>query len=96
MSRPRDPWLALSRDASRLAADAGVVVGLRLRRLAGGGPTAQREAQRMVTEKATALVEAQLEVVRSVLAGQPAHAPQRALAVYRKGVSANRRRLARS
>jgi hypothetical protein len=60
-----------------------------------GGEAAQREATLMVTEKAQAIVDAQLVLAESVLAGQPHLGPGRAVALYRKRVQANQRRLGR-
>ena len=89
----RNPWLTLGWEASRLGMEACTVVGLRLGKLAGGGAAAQLEAQRMVSEKATAFVEAQLEFARSMALGKGKRAPRRVLASYRKRVRANQRRL---
>jgi hypothetical protein len=44
-------WSRLMFDASRLWADAGMVVALRSWRMMAGGPAAQREFERMVGEK---------------------------------------------
>ena len=48
-------WFALSSQAALLGFEAQAVMGLRLARLAGGGPTARAEASRMYTEKVQAL-----------------------------------------
>jgi hypothetical protein len=93
MKRRRHSWLTFGWDASRLGMEAFTVVGLRMGKLATGGAAAQLEAQRMVSEKATAFVEAQLELARSIALGQGNKAPRRVLAGYRKRVRANQRRL---
>ena len=49
--------------------DANVVVAMRLMRLAAGGALAQREAQRMVAEKITAIAEAQAAAVAKMIMG---------------------------
>ena len=84
MAKRCDPWLTFGWDASRLGMEAFTVVGLRLGKLAGGGAAAQLEAQRMMSEKATAFFEAQLEFARSMALGQGNDAPRRVLAGYRK------------
>ncbi len=89
----RNPWLNLGWEASRLGMEACTVVGLRMGKLSGGGAVAQMEAQRMVSEKATAFFEAQLEFARSMALGKGRRAPRRVLASYRKRVRANQRRL---
>jgi hypothetical protein len=79
-------WMKLALDTSMLALEAQQVIGLRLMKLALGGPMATREANRMVAEKVIALGESAAKVAtgsttRSVVKG------------YRKKVRANRRRL---
>jgi len=94
MTRPNSPadWSRLMFDASRLWADAGMVVALRSWRMMAGGPAATREIERMVSEK----VEAGFELA-GVLAGgrvkTPEGAARQALGVYGKRVRGNRKRL---
>ena len=72
------------------------VVAMRLMRLTVGGALAQREAQRMVTEKVTAIAEAQAAAVtKMIMGGGMAAATKFASAVYRRKVQANQRRLTR-
>lgn len=86
------PWF----DVARLGFEAQYVVALRLTRLAAGGAIATREANRMVTEKAAALMNAQLAAATALAAGGgPERAAERAFATYRKAVRKNRRRLTR-
>lgn len=89
----------LWKDYFRAAQDgweASTVMGMRFMRLAGGGAVAQREAQRMVTEKVTATVEAQAAAATAMMSGRGMDAAAKsASAVYRRKVKANRRRLAR-
>ena len=78
--------LRLAEDTVMLALEAQVVIGMRLGQLWFGGPAAWIEAQRMVTEKASAFAEA-----ATVLAtGGSAH---EVLKGYREHVQANVRRL---
>ena len=88
-------WHAYVR-AAQVGWDANVVVAMRLMRLAVGGALAQREAQRMVAEKVTAIAEAQAAAItKMIMGGGMAVATKSASAVYRRKVRANRRRLTR-
>ena len=86
-------WSRLMVDASRLWADAGMVVALRSWRMMAGGPgAAEREVERMVSEK----VEAGFELAGALAGGRvtsPEAATRKALGVYGKRVRANRKRL---
>jgi len=85
-------WNSLMFDASRLWADAGMVVALRSWRMLGGGPSAARELERMVSEK----VEAGFELAGAFAGGRvnsPEAAARETLGVYGKRVRRNRRRL---
>jgi hypothetical protein len=81
-------WMDFAFDSARLFAEAQEVMGLRLMKLAGGGPHAEREAVRMVAEKGFAFADAasSLAVGASV---------DRVMRRYRSIVRANRRRLSR-
>lgn len=88
-----NPWLDLSFKAFQLGRS---VIALRMMRLASGGRRSQTEASRMVSEKAAAAVEAQIQVAAGILTGQKDHViAGKALKVIRKRVRANRRRLSR-
>ena len=79
-------------DVSRLWADAGMVVAFRSWRMMAGGPAADREVRRMVSEK----VEAGTELAGALAGGRvrsPEAAARKALTVYGKHVRGNRRRL---
>jgi hypothetical protein len=94
------PWLALSAQAALIGWEAQRVIALRLIRIAGGGARGRAEAQRMMTEKLAAAVEAQAAVAAGAIAGGSMRgagprAAKRALGVYGKRVRANRRRLSR-
>ena len=85
-------WSRLMFDASRLWADAGMVVALRSWRMMAGGPAAQREFEQMIGEK----VEAGYELAGALAGGRvksPHAAARRALTIYGKHVRGNRRRL---
>ena len=97
MARTRNPSLSFAFDFARLGAEAWMVVGLRLAKLAAGGPAAALEAQRMVAEKSAAALEAQFAAGMALATGASHHvAGSKALAGYRRRVRANRRRLTRT
>jgi len=95
MAAYRNPWLSLSMDAVRLGVEAQSVIGLRMVKAAWGGPAARDEAYLMIAEKAQAAVDAQFLLARSVIAGQGHLGPARAMALYRRRVQANQRRLSK-
>ena len=74
-------WMMLGLECNR-------VIGLRIAKLMRGGKAAQREAQRMVSEKLFAAAKAGT----SLMAGAPA---DKIVAQYRKKVAANAKRLSR-
>lgn len=91
-----NPWLALSSQAALLGLEAQRVMALRLMRMAVGGARGQAEAQRMVTEKMAAFVEAQAAVVAGAIEGNGVgRLGKKALGPYKKRVRSNARRLAR-
>ena len=80
---------------TRLALDAQQVIALRLAKLAAGGPKAQREATRMVSEKIKALADSQRLVVSAVARGKGGKTAQQVIGLYQRRVSANKRRLSK-
>jgi hypothetical protein len=93
MKTRRNPWFTLSRDAMMLGLEAQSVIGLRMMKAAMGGEAAQLEATLMVAEKAKAVVDVQMMLAKCALAGEAHLGPSRALALYRRRVQANQRRL---
>ena len=81
-------WFGLTLDAVLLDFETQRVIGLRLAKIAPGGPAAQVEAHRMVMEKTTALAEAATTLATG---GSPRTVVRR----YRTHVKANERRLSR-
>ena len=85
-------WSRLMLDASRLWADAGMVVALRSWRMMVGGPAAVRELELMLSEK----TEAGFELTGAFADGRvrsPEAATRKALSVYGSHVRGNRKRL---
>ncbi|HEY5290346.1 MAG TPA: hypothetical protein VIJ59_09950 [Caulobacteraceae bacterium] len=95
MTAHRNPWLSLAGDSIRLGLEAQNVIGLRLIKAAWGDADSADEAMRMVMEKNQAAWDASCVVARSVIAGEGHLAPARALALYRRRIRANQRRLTR-
>jgi hypothetical protein len=85
---PRN-WMRLPHDAVMLGLEAQRVIGLRLIKLSSGGPAAQAEALRMVSEKTAALAEARLTLAGGGSAGS-------VIRRYRTHVRSNKRRLLKS
>jgi hypothetical protein len=92
-----NPWFALSFQAARLGWEAQSVMALRLIRLAGGGASGRSEARLMVTEKMTALAEAQTAATTvAIKDGNGREVAKKVLNVYKKRVRGNKRRLSRA
>lgn len=79
-------YIELTLQTMLLGVESQAVIGLRLRKLAGGGPAALVEAQGMVTEKLAALSEAAMTLATG-------GSVQTVIASYRHEVRANERRL---
>ena len=69
------------------------VIGLRLLKLAAGGPEAEREAARMVEEKLEAALQLQASAAAALASGRGRAAPAAAVATLRRKMQANPRRL---
>ncbi len=96
MTRRRaNPWMDLGIDMAKLGVESSSVIGLRMMQAAFGSADAQKEAVLMVSEKAQAAWDAQFLFARSLLAGEGRLAPSRTVALYRRRVQANHRRLTR-
>ncbi len=86
-------WLNISMDAWALAAESNIVIAMRVGQMAFGGPTAAREAQRMVTEKVEANMALGLDLMTGKFGMQPEAIISGSIAHYSKSVVANRQRL---
>lgn len=88
-------WPELMVEGWLLGVEMSAVIWMRSLRMMTGGALAQREAQRMVTEKMTA----GMTLLPAIMAGgvnqSAEQATSRAIAHYRAPVRANRRRLNR-
>ncbi|RYD81734.1 MAG: hypothetical protein EOP61_42675 [Sphingomonadales bacterium] len=79
-------------DAWALGMESSAVMGLRIARIAMGGPAAGEEAQRMVAEKMQSALELQSALVTGRLGATPLAATRKTLRHYRRKVKANRQR----
>ncbi|WP_413989976.1 hypothetical protein ACMDCR_29275 [Labrys okinawensis] len=89
------PWLDNYNSIIKLNVEAQEVVSLRVMKLAYGGRRSEIETQRMISEKLAALAVAQIGMLKDIATGQGLLAPGRAITVFQRQVSANRRRLSR-
>ena len=78
-----------------LGAEMSMVIWLRSLRMMSGGKLAEREAQRMVSEKVTAAMTLWPAIMAGGMDQSAEDATGRALAHYGKPVRANRKRLSR-
>lgn len=88
-----NPWLRLNLSMMQLGAEASGVMALRMMKLAAGGPAASAEAERMVSEKILTAAEVGSRAWTGAWTGSAHLTPQRTVALYRRKVRANRRRL---
>ena len=86
-------WLDISMDAWVLAAESNMVIAMRMGSLAVGGPTAAREAERMVSEKVAANIALGFDLMTGKLGSSPEAIMSGSIAHYSKSVVANRKRL---
>jgi len=90
-------WFTLSMQMMKLGMESQMIILQRLSRLQAGGPMAQREAARMVTEKITAAATEAFAAGLALASGKsPLSAAESTVKSYRRKVTANRRRLGRS
>lgn len=87
-------WLAIGVDAWHLTVEATWVIGMRLARLTQGGSRAEREARLMVTEKVASGMELAIAIAVGRMGSTPEAITSGTIAHYRRGVRANRDRLA--
>lgn len=92
MKRPSPSWFQLSWNMMQLGVEAQSVIALRTLKMAAGGTAANEEISLMVSEKVQAAMDAQFEMTKAAMAGR-ADGPAKAVALYRRRVRANRKRL---
>lgn len=96
MARSRNPWVRVGLDLWMLGAESASVIALRGMKLMAGGPGAEAEARRMVTEKVVAAQALQAMAVSGALGFAAPQAADRSIKHYRRVVRANRRRLTKT
>ncbi|MXO66979.1 hypothetical protein [Altericroceibacterium endophyticum] len=89
-------WPDLAFDSWMLAGEMGAVIWLRSLRMMNGGKLAEREAKQMVSEKISAAFSFWPDVMAGGMDQSPENAAGRAMAHYKRPVSANYRRLSRN
>jgi hypothetical protein len=93
MKRRSRSLFALSTSAFQLGLEAQQVIGLRMMKAAMGGADAQTEATRMISEKTEAALQVHTLAMTGLMTGAAHLTLARTLALYRRKVQANRRRL---
>jgi hypothetical protein len=80
-------------DTISMSFTANTVIAMRLTKIAFGAVDPNRESSLMVAEKIDAAAEASFAAARAIVAGEGHHAAGRAVAVYKRRVERNLRRL---
>ncbi|AJP74595.1 hypothetical protein [Sphingomonas hengshuiensis] len=90
---PYAGWARAGWDAWALGVEASAVIGLRVAKMAAGGPGVGSEAYLMVSEKMLSALELQSALVTGRLGDSPLAGTNKVLRHYRRKVKANRKRL---
>jgi hypothetical protein len=90
---PYEGWASAGMDAWALSIEASAVIGLRVAKMATGGPDASGEAYLMVSEKMQSAFELQSAMMTGRLGASPLAGTRKVLKHYRRKVKANRTRL---
>ena len=86
-------WFGIGMDAWVLAAEANMVIAMRMGQMAMGGPAAAREAERMVSEKIVANMALGLDIATGKHGLSPEKIMSGSVKHYSRKVTANRKRL---
>ena len=89
------PWWGVGVSAWQLGVESAAVMTLRTMAIARNDAGSAAEANRMVTEKMEAAFALQRLALSGGLGMDPAHVSAKTLALYRRRVRANRRRLSK-
>ncbi len=90
---PYDGWAKAGWDAWTLGMESSAVIGLRVAKIAMGGPAASEETARMLSEKVQSAIELQTALMTGRLGTTPLASTRKTLRHYRRKVKANRKRL---
>jgi hypothetical protein len=93
MARRSTSLFQLSWNMMQLGMEAQSVIALRTMKMAAGGTAAGDEINLMVSEKVQAAMDAQFTLAKAAMTGR-SDGPAKAVALYRRRVRANQRRLA--
>ena len=94
-NRKRPNYFTITMDAWALAAESSMVIAMRMGTLAFGGPSAMKEAERMVSEKVTANMALGFDLMTGKLGISPDQILSGSIAHYSRRVRRNRERLAK-
>lgn len=86
-------WFEIGMDAWALAAESNMVIAHRVGTMAFGGPSAAKEAQRMISEKIAANMTLGIDIATGKYGLSPERIVSGSIAHYSKTVVANRQRL---
>lgn len=86
-------WMTAGLSLWQLGAEANAVIMLRMARFAMGGPSAQKEAQLMISEKIEAAAELQMRLMTGALGTTPLSGTRKTISHYQRKVGANKKRL---
>jgi len=90
---PYEGWASAGMDAWSLSMEASAVIGLRVAKMATGGPGASGEAYLMLSEKMQSAFELQSAMMTGQLGANPLAGTNKVIKHYRRKVKANRKRL---
>lgn len=93
---PRNPWIPLGYNLFSLGLEMSSVIALRSTQIALGGPGAEKESTRMVSEKLQALADLQMMFLTGQMGSSAPAALTKTVSHYRRKVRANRKRLSKS
>lgn len=88
-------WMTLGLNSWLLSCEATSVIGLRMAKLAMGGPGAAQETQRMIAEKFAEAQSLNLRAMTGGLGTSPVAVANASVRQVRRKVRSNRRRLAK-
>lgn len=88
-------WATMAMESAMLAIESQQVIALRLTKMAFGGPDVQQEAELMVSEKLSAMVDSSQMLLNAAMVGQADFGAGKIIKHYRSAVRANRKRLSR-
>jgi len=86
-------WTSMAMQGTMLAIESQQVIAMRLTKMAFGGPDVQKEAELMVSEKMETAAESSKVMLMAMLGGKSDLGAEKVMDLYRRKVTANRKRL---